>query len=283
MKNSFTISHLSDLHYSIPSLNFKDCFNKRVLGYLNEVFKRKNYSLDKEREKILQKLAKTATDLFCITGDFSTLSYAVEFKKAQEQIYNILSKKKIITISGNHDRYLKSVTKQEKFENYFKETTPFSWSKRKQKSIHSVTIFNKFLLVFFDMSVPQIWFSSRGRLSSNFFEEYYQLIRKKSNCSKIKIGFGHYPLLLPNNQKNPFLRRLKNYKKLSKLLLEDSFFAYCHGHIHQSWKSKIQIKDKSIWDINSAGIVVNKDSKNRCYHQITLYKEGKVDISQIFV
>ena len=38
MKKSYTIIHLSDLHYSFPELGVEDLQNKRILGVANEIF-----------------------------------------------------------------------------------------------------------------------------------------------------------------------------------------------------------------------------------------------------
>ena len=280
MTKYFDIIHISDLHYSCPAFQFKDIFNKRALGYLNEKFRRKSYQLDFRREQLLKAIAKKDYDLLCITGDLSSLSYRTEFAKAQTQLDKFLAKDNRIIIPGNHDRYLKSTTKKEIFESYFKKHTPFSWRNRKHQSIYTKTILGKFLLVFFDMAMPQ-YFSSRSILKAHFFSEYKKIIRSSENISKIKIGFGHYPLFLDTNQKESYWRKLQGAEKLANLLLEDSFIAYCHGHIHQNWQNKIKNGSNHLWAINSGGAILDNQPESRLYNKLKLYSSGKVEVKQL--
>ena len=130
--------------------------------------------------------------------------------------------------------------------------------------------------------VPRPWFSSRGSLSPSFFQEYQQKIRTSENRHKIKIGFGHYPLFIPAGKKDNFWRRLKQGKKLASYLLEDSFLAYCHGHIHYSWQEMIQIQKSFIWSLNSGGAVLGRKKQNQFYSRLMLHSNGKILITPLF-
>ena len=188
MSKSYSIIHLSDLHYSIPKFRVADLRSKRFLGLINETLIRKSYHYNLQREQLFKNIAEKEWDLLCITGDFSNLSHKKEFQKAKSQLELYFGGREIVVLAGNHDRYTKKATHEELFETYFKEYIIFNWSKKKEYSIHTKTILDKFLLVFFDMSVPRPWFSSRGSLSPSFFQEYQE------NRHKIKKVLVHiYP------------------------------------------------------------------------------------------
>ena len=273
---------MSDLHYSFPELGVEDLQNKRILGVANEIFIKKSHLHNLQREKIFRSIAEKEWDLLCITGDCSNLSYTKEFQVASSQLDHYFGGREIVVLAGNHDRYTKKTTNKETFEHHFKKYIIFNWSEKKEYSIHIKDVLDGFLLVFFDMAVPRNLFSSRGALSPNFFQEYQQKIRKSENQGKKKIGFGHYPVFIPTGKKNKFWRRLKQSKKLASYMLEDSFFAYCHGHIHSSWQELVQVKENTIWSLNSGGIILNKEPLNQFYNRIVLHSNGKVVITPLF-
>ncbi len=282
MEKSYIIIHLSDLHYSFPKLQMADLRGKRFLGLVNETLIKKSYRYNLQRERLLKSIAEKEWDLLCITGDFSNLSYKKEFQKAREQLDYYFGGREIVVLAGNHDRYTKKVTFEENFETHFKKYIIFNWSQKKDYSIHIKEILDRFLLVFFDMAVPRPWFSSRGVLSSNFFQEYQQKIRNSKNLNKEKIGFGHYPVFIPTGKKNRFWRRLKQGKKLASYMLDDSFLAYCHGHIHYSWQEMIQMQGKSVWSLNSGGIILGRQQRNQFYNRIALYPNGEIVTTPLF-
>ncbi len=282
MSNTYSIIHLSDLHYSVPKLKIADLHNKRTIGVINERFIKKSYGRDQQRERLLKNIAEKEWDLLCITGDFSNLSYEKEFQKAKSQLELYFGGREIVVLAGNHDRYIKKAAREELFEQYFKEYIIFNWSKKKEYSIHTKTILDKFLLVFFDMSVPRPWFSSRGSLSPNFFKEYQQKIRTPENKHKEKIGFGHYPLFIPDGKREKFWRKLTQAKKLASFLLEDSFLAYCHGHIHYSWQEIVETRGNSIWSLNSGGGVLSRQKRSQFYNHLMLHSNGKILVRPLF-
>ena len=281
MKKIFSFIHISDLHYSCPKLQKKDLLNKRLLGYWNETIKKK-YLINARRKDFFQNLAtyieQQGCDLLVITGDLSNLAFDEEFQQAKKEIKYYFFKQKTIIIAGNHDRYLKKITDEERFEKYFSENSPFSWSKREQKSIHTIEIANKFQLVFFDMAVPNI-LSARGKLSKNFFDEYHQKI--KSDSSYQKIGFGHYPLGLADSKKEAYFRRLSKTKKLEKLLMKDKFVAYFHGHIHENWIRNFTLANHTMSCVNSGGSVLDRKMKFPSCHQMEIFSDGAWKINPI--
>ena len=280
-KQIFSLVHFSDLHYSNPKLQKKDIFNKRILGYWNEALKKKYLNNAKRKifyEKLVIYLSKNTCDLIIITGDFSNLSLNEEFSQAKKDIKFFFPNQKIITLAGNHDRYLKKTAKEERFEKYFGEYCLFHWIQREHKSIHTINIANKFQLVFFDMAVPNI-LSARGRLSKNFFTEYKQKILPKQSFQR--IGFGHYPIGLSSEQKEIFYRRLKNTKKLEKQLMEDNFIAYFHGHIHKNWVRNFTLNNHSMQCVNTAGVILDKNSKVSFCHKMDLFNNGDWNIEPI--
>ena len=282
MEKKYTIIHLSDLHYSFPEWKITNLTNKRSFGLTNEIILKKSYRYNEQRKKLLKSIAEKEWDLLCITGDFSNLSYAKEFQKAKSQIEYYFGNREIIVLAGNHDRYIKKTTREEHFESYFKKYIVFNWNSKKEYSIHTRKIFKNFLLVFFDMAVPRPWFSARGALSHNFFQEYQQKICKSELTTTHKIGFGHYPVFMPAGKKPKFWRSFKHHKKLASCMLKDNFHVYCHGHIHHSWQTLIQFKENSIWSLNGGGVILNKNTQNQFYNKIVLHPNGKIVITPLF-
>ena len=250
--------------------------NKRVLGYWNELRKKKYRAKNERRnffKKISYHLKSQPCDLLIITGDFSNLSLHSEFQLAKEELQFFLGKQRLILFAGNHDRYLKKTTKEERFEKYFAEYCPFSWKTREQKSIHTIEL-EKFQLVFFDMAEPN-FLTSRGRLAKNFFNEFKEKIE---GSPFIKLGFGHYPLGL--TEKESFWRKLKGAEKLEQLLMKEKFLAYFHGHIHQNWIKTFSMNGHSMKCINSGGAIFGKEYP-LSFHKIELFSDGSFKVQLI--
>jgi predicted MPP superfamily phosphohydrolase len=277
-KKIFSLIHISDLHYSAPKLQKKDILNKRLLGYWNEAI-RKKYLNNARRKAFFEKLAiylaQKRCDLLVITGDFSNLALNEEFQQAKQEIKFFFPNQEIIALAGNHDRYLRTITKEERFEKYFGEYCPFAWKTREKKSVHTIEVENQFQLVFFDMAVPNI-LSARGKLSDNFFQEYQKKIEHSSSLKK--IGFGHYPLGLPADQKERYFRRLHQTKKLENQIIKDKFVAYFHGHIHKNWIRTFKKEGHNLCCVSTGGTI----TKTGCFcHKMDMFSDGSWNIEPI--
>ena len=101
MSKSYSIIHLSDLHYSIPKFRVADLRSKRFLGLINETLIRKSYHYNLQREQLFKNIAEKEWDLLCITGDFSNLSHKKEFQKAKSQLELNFGGREIVVLAGN--------------------------------------------------------------------------------------------------------------------------------------------------------------------------------------
>ena len=274
----YTILHISDLHCTKVFLKFPDLITKRLTGYLNNKFFRRNYFLQ-NIQKIIYSLSKKKYNLVCITGDITNLAYEEEFYEAKKIITPLLESNPCLLIAGNHDRYTHESTNRDLFYHYFQDYTPFQWGITPK--IYSFFLTPVLEITLFDMSCPRMCFNSRGQISLDTSNNPEDSNKENSSIKKeplIKIAAGHYPIISAPNKRIKFLHDLKGKKQLKKFLLQKKFRAYFHGHLHQSYV--IEEKKTNMYHINSGGSFLTHRVHSGC-HECTIYPTGEIYFNKL--
>ncbi len=102
-----SIAHISDVHLPLPPISLSELFSKRITGYINWNLKRKKNMQPTTLLNLVKDLQQKEPDLIVHTGDLVNLSTKKEFIQAQKWIKNLGAAKKVCTIAGNHDAYIK--------------------------------------------------------------------------------------------------------------------------------------------------------------------------------
>lgn len=104
----FTLAHLSDIHLSpLPRPGLRQLMNKRILGYVNWQYGRKDVHQRGVLNTLIADLKSRESDHIAITGDLVNIGLPREFELARDWIQALGKPGGITLVPGNHDAYVK--------------------------------------------------------------------------------------------------------------------------------------------------------------------------------
>ncbi len=117
----FRLAHISDLHlHPLPDVRWHQLANKRLTGYLNWKFNRKDKSSNSAFAELITHLLSAGPDHVAITGDLVNLALPEEISRARTFLDQFFSPENCSVIGGNHDAYVPG-----SFKNCLKAWHPF--------------------------------------------------------------------------------------------------------------------------------------------------------------
>ncbi len=115
------IAHVSDPHVlTRTAAHWRSMlFNKRLTGYANLVLRRGRMH---RRDYLLSVLAAAANqaDHLVITGDITNLALEHEYEEARALLAEVAKRTEVTVVPGNHDIYLPSVHRDQRFWHHFR-------------------------------------------------------------------------------------------------------------------------------------------------------------------
>ena len=103
----FTLAHITDPHVGpLPQVSARDLLNKRILGYLSWMRRRRHIHRPEILLELQRDLADIAPDHVAITGDLTNIALPEEFQQALRWLGRLGQPDRITVIPGNHDAYV---------------------------------------------------------------------------------------------------------------------------------------------------------------------------------
>lgn len=218
--------HITDLHFWNVVYNPVYLCNKRVLGNLNLILRRRNYLHTGRAESFIQLLGTLQIDAVLIGGDLTTTAMPGEFSQAAvflKQISAICPN--LYLLPGNHDVYTFESCRKKRFETYFGEYAPAMQDPVVSRLGDGLSLFR----------IPTVrpnLVSSRGSVTPAQLERTREMITGTGGCASIVLA--HYPLL----RSSPGYtlgaeRRLINAGELREAVGQSPVpVLYLAGHVH---------------------------------------------------
>ena len=103
----FKLAHISDLHlHPLPDVRWYQLANKRLTGYLNWKYNRKDKSSNSGFQELIAHLKALKPDHVAITGDLVNLALPEEIERAGKFLEQFAPPADCSVIGGNHDAYV---------------------------------------------------------------------------------------------------------------------------------------------------------------------------------
>ena len=283
---SFRFVQLSDLHLSSPEIdNPLKLFNKRILGYLSWLRRRRRVHQRQVLDFATDKILQLNVDHQVITGDLLHIGLKNEF----EQCANWLSRfnpKDLTIIPGNHDLYVKEKWNQsfKYWEDYMEGDEKPDWNEitgddacEKLNHLYpTVRIRSSIAFICISSIFEAPWFRATGFISHKQLEDLDSLLNDPTLKNFCKVLLVHHPVTLTNTK----LRKcLINHKELTNLLFESPVNLILHGHEH---KTSIEYLDtNSTMKIPVVGIASSSSTSQtkNCYAEFALYDVSESESS----
>ena len=255
---SLRFVQLSDLHLSSIELsNPLLLINKRMLGYLSWLRKRRHIHQRWVLELATSTLHQLEADHYAITGDLTHIGLKHEFIQVKEWLDKLGHANVVTVIPGNHDLYV-----NEKWERSFKLWEPYLLgdkhiedtqldNKNETQSDNALTRLNQiYPIVRYRKHVAFIgmnsvfdapWFRATGQLHKQQLSRLQTILSQADLKKFCKVLLIHHPITLTHT---PRRKCLLNHEALTSLLKNFPVDIVLHGHGHHSCLDEITSNNK---------------------------------------
>ena len=239
---SFRFVQLSDLHLSsIGVPNPLYLMNKRALGYLSWLKKRRFTHQRWILDCALSDIKQLNVDHYAITGDLTHIGLKHEFTQVASWLSDVGEPENVTIIPGNHDLYVnehwnrsflfwqdymlgdnmtaKAIKENNDALNNLNALYPIVRIRKHVAFIALSSVFN----------AP--WFRATGKISDAQLNRLKTLLSNGQLDDYCKVLLIHHPITLSNT---PARKSLLNHSMLTAILNEHPVQVILHGHGHHS-------------------------------------------------
>ena len=238
--NCFRFAQLSDLHISSPRIPapWRLC-NKRILGYLSWLKKRRRIHQQWVADLALQQLKSLQVDHYLITGDLTHIGLETEFKQIAHWLSDQAAPQDLTVIPGNHDLYVnekwqRSFTHWESYmrgDSQAQNNAPTSNDAlRNLEDLYPIVRIRgntAFIAVSSIFDAP--WFRATGKINQSQLQRLQDLLTQPVLDEYCKVLLIHHPITLEHTVKR---KSLLNHEALLSTLRDTPVQLVLHGHGH---------------------------------------------------
>jgi 3',5'-cyclic AMP phosphodiesterase CpdA len=246
---SLRFVQLSDLHLSsIKTPKLTQLMNKRILGYLSWLRKRRHTHQRWILDLAIEEIRQLRIDHYAITGDLTHIGLKNEFEQVTQWLNSVGSADDITLIPGNHDLYVNEQWDRSfaLWENYMlgDNQTRHELSNQALTQLNQlypiVRIRKHVAFVGLSSAFDAPWFRATGEVAETQLSRLQVLLNSKALDNYCKVLLVHHPLTMTHT---PARKCLLNRDKLTNLLKQHPVDLVLHGHGHNSCYDSIDCAD----------------------------------------
>lgn len=217
--------HITDLHFWRIVYNPIQLFNKRILGNLNLLLRRRRYIHTERAPSFLETLSQLRPDGILVGGDLTTTSTTAEFQQAVHFLDQVSALcPSVYLLPGNHDCYTYEACRNRRFERYCGAYAPATDTPVLSPLSGSVSL----------LRIPTVrpnLISSRGYISQKQLDQTAKFLETSPTQF---IALSHYPILDSTaDYDSGYNRRLIHAHQLRNVLGQSKqSILYLSGHVH---------------------------------------------------
>lgn len=119
------VCHVADLHFWRVVFNPLKLANKRFLGNLNVMLRRRRRFITQRAAEFSEAIAATGLEQVLFTGDFTSTGLDAEFALARAFVDGLAARGMAVALTpGNHDVYTRGAHRTRRFERHFAAYAP---------------------------------------------------------------------------------------------------------------------------------------------------------------
>ncbi len=236
---SFSLAHLSDPHLtSLADIKFPQLLNKRILGYLSWLRKRRFVHRREIIDSLVEDLHITRPDHIAVTGDLTHLGLPMEYIEVGQWLNSLGSPEQVTVIPGNHEAYWGRnwFKKCSMWEPYLQSDTHLNLS-RTAKFFPSLRIRGEIALIGLCSARPSLPLLATGSLGKEQLAGLETLLQQTGRQGLLRVVLIHHP---------PLSGIVKRRKCLTDSQLFIDVLERCgaelvlHGHAHVATVNSMQ-------------------------------------------
>lgn len=224
-----TLLHITDIHFWEIVRNPLQLLNKRFLGNLNVILRRRRAFDTSHATAFADALVATGVRFLFAGGDFTSTATDEEFRQAATFLEDLTGRgMQVIIIPGNHDVYTFESVRKRRFERHLAAFLPAAGYPCR------LTLPGGTPMVLVPTVCPN-WLSSRGRIADADVDRVARLVADAPSGPLI-VG-SHYPVLhATEGYASGRMRRLRNAEALRRALVGAAAqrpIFFLAGHVHR--------------------------------------------------
>ncbi|MCK5826788.1 MAG: metallophosphoesterase [Desulfuromusa sp.] len=231
--NSFFLAHLSDPHLtSLADIKLSQLLNKRILGYLSWLRKRRFVHRREIVDSLVKDLRITRPDHITVTGDLTHLGLPMEYAEARQWLDSVGPPEQVTVIPGNHEAYWGRnwFEKCSMWEPYLQSDTDLDLA-RTANFFPSLRIRGEVALIGLCSARPSLPLLATGSLGREQLAGLETLLQQTGDRGLMRVVLIHHPPL-PGIVKRR--KCLTDSQLFVDVLKRRGAELVLHGHAHTS-------------------------------------------------
>jgi len=268
--DTLTFAQLSDPHLtSLKGVRWSDLANKRLLGYLSWVRKRRAEHRPEVLDALLRDLAALQPDHIVVTGDLTHIGVQDEFRQARRWLERVGTPARVTVVPGNHDSYAAAPWAQS-----YLHWLPYLASDQPDSAAAGADVGTVFPSLRIRGPVAFIGVSSArpsapllavGSVGAAQRERLEHLLTETGAAGLFRVVLIHHSPV-PGDEK--WRKRLTDAAEVSAIIRRRGAELVLHGHGHRAIESALETGGHPIpvIGIASASAIGHKPGRAACYH-----------------
>jgi len=228
-------AHLSDLHLTtLANLQFRELFNKRLLGYLSWRWRRRHEHRGEVVEALIRDLRNNPPQNILITGDLTHLGTVDECREVLAWLQSLGKADQITVVPGNHDTYAPV-----EWPDSVGLWSEYMASDHQSTGGHSFPFLRRrgpVGLIGVNTARPTAPFLATGRLGTAQLLQLERLLQEARQEGLFRVVLMHHP---PSRQSIGRRKALDDATALGRVILRAGAELVVHGHAHRPLRSTL--------------------------------------------
>ncbi|MBI1731817.1 MAG: metallophosphoesterase [Gammaproteobacteria bacterium] len=270
----YRIAHISDPHLTtLSGIRPADVRNKRILGYLSWLWRRRREHRREVLAKLIQDVESRRPDHVVITGDLTHVGTPSECAEAATWLQETSGRLPLTLIPGNHDRYVSapwSVTTG-RWADYM--VGDGGDTALEQDMFPSLRRRGPVAIIGLTSAVPSPPFFATGRIGDNQLEACERLLNEAGRAGLFRLLLVHHP---PAPNRLDWRRSLIDAGRLRKILKRAGTELVLHGHCHRWLSTSVPgpLDDIPALGIPSASALTTRAGRRAGYSMLEITPAG---------
>jgi len=223
----FQLVHISDLHLApFPQPSWRQLMNKRITGYLNWTFNRRDKMEKSTFDVLVCDLKRQNPNHIAVCGDIVNLSLDTEFAQARQRIAELGPVDNVSLVFGNHDAYVPGA-----FAKACQVFAPWIRGNRAGTAgfFPYMCVRDTVAVIGASSAIATLPFSAAGYLGARQAQEIGMLLRQAGEKGLFRIVMIHHPPLYHAAGWN---KRLWDTRRFQAAVAAYGAELVLHGHTH---------------------------------------------------
>ncbi len=229
------IVHLSDLHFTARPGRLTAAFDKRLLGRLNYLLRRRGTLHEEWFDLAVPRIAALTPDCLVCSGDVTCVGSPAEFARARARLETLMQAVPVplLYVPGNHDAYVADRDCRAALADTFRFLNGRRC--RLEQMPFALRLGNVSFLMLNECT-PTGPFSSAGQISPAAAEALTGWLSAPRPPAERRVLIGHYPTRGPDAAPLPRRRRLGSAGLIIEALAQGRLDLSLCGHLHSPYR-----------------------------------------------